>query len=206
MKNDEPIKYTFVAGKRLHMALNEAQEVMLMENRKIVLYVLHGAWNTEEYDGCSVLGVSEQIESLEKKLREIAANHASEYVVVPLCTACQEYGERHYEISGSNGRYAKFYITEHWVELSETLMGAICQEVDRVDRINDIKEHLRALHENGDLEPWKYAYINTKPEVIEEILACFYKYEDCNISLNVALENAVEKIVNELTLDENDRR
>ena len=92
------------------------------------------------------------------------------------------------------------------MELSESLMGAISREMEKIDRTNDIKEHLRGLYESENLEPWKYEYINAKPEVIEEILACFCKYEDCNISLNVALENAVEKIVNELTLDENDRR
>lgn len=173
-----------------------------MENRKIVLYVLHGAWNTEDYDGCSVLGVSEEIEPLEKKLKEITTNHASEYAQIPLCTACQEKGERHYEISGCNGRYAKFYITEHYVELSESLMGAISREMEKIDRTNDIKDYLRGLYESENLEPWKYEYINEKPELIAEILEWLDKYEDCNLSYNVTLENAVEKITKKLVLDD----
>lgn len=172
-----------------------------MEDRKILLYVLHGAWNAEDFDGCSVLGMSEEIESLESKLKEIAVNHASEYVQIPLCTASQEKGERHYEISGCCGRYAKFYITEHYVELSEALMGVISREMEKIDRTNDIKEYLRGLYESENLEPWKYEYIMAKPEEIEEIRISFDKYEDCNASFNATMESVVERYVKEMVLD-----
>lgn len=56
---------------------------------------------------------------------------------------------------------------------------------------------------NGRLEPWKYEYINANPEVVEEILVMFEKYENCNISFNITMENAVEEVADKLVLDDN---
>lgn len=173
-----------------------------MENRKILLYVLDGAWNTSEHAASIVLGVTEEIEPLQKKLAEIAESSAKEYIPKLWFGKNEDKGSRHYEVSDGDGNWAKFYITEHYVELSESLMGAISREMEKIDRTNDIKEHLRGLYESENLEPWKYEYINAKPEVIEEIRLMFDKYEDCNVSFNAVLENAADKVLRELVLDD----
>lgn len=173
-----------------------------MENRKILLYVLAGAWDTAYTDGTGIVGVAEDIDELKKKLDHIQETKANEYLENPYGDIEEETGERHYEITDAAGGYAKFYITEHYVELSESLMGAISREMEKIDRTNDIKEHLRGLYESENLEPWKYEYINAKPEMIEEIRISFDKYEDCNASFNATMENVVELYVKAMVLDD----
>ena len=173
-----------------------------MENRKIVLYVLAGAWDTAYADGTVVVGVAENIGELKKKLEHIRETKANEYLENPYGEIKEESGDRYYEITDAGGGYAKFYITEHYVELSESLMGAISREMEKIDRTRDIEEYLRGMYESENLEAWKYEYINSKPEVIAEILSWLDKHEDCNISFNTTLENAVEKITKELVLND----
>lgn len=94
---------------------------------KILMYVLHGMWNTLDTDGVVVIGVSVDVEPLLKKLDEIADSKAKEYV--EMCGYIQEErGERYYEAVNVSGKHAKFYITEHRLELPENMMGAISQE------------------------------------------------------------------------------
>lgn len=173
-----------------------------MENRRIVLYVLSGAWSTQDYDGSSVLAVSEEKEPLEEMLKQIASNYASEYVNIPLCTAQQECGERHYEISGCEGRWAKFYITEHYVEISESLMGAISREMDKIDRTHDVENYLKELWECGNIEDWKYEYMSNRDDVISGIVSRFEKCEDCNISFNSTMDFVVEEAKKKILLSD----
>ena len=49
-----------------------------MGNSKILLYVLHGAWDSQSEDGVIVLGVSADIEPLQKRLDKIAESKARE--------------------------------------------------------------------------------------------------------------------------------
>lgn len=51
-----------------------------MGNSKVLLYVLHGAWDSQSADGVMVLGVSVDIEPLQKRLDEIAESKAGEFV------------------------------------------------------------------------------------------------------------------------------
>ena len=95
---------------------------------KILTYVLHGMWDTPYTDGVTVIGVSADVEPLLRKLDEIADSKAKEYV--EMCGYIQEErGERYYEAVNARGEYAKFYITEHQLELPEKTMGAISQEL-----------------------------------------------------------------------------
>lgn len=173
-----------------------------METRKILLYVLAGAWDTTYTDGTGIVGVAEDIDELKKKLDHIQETKANEYLENPYGDIEEEVGERHYEITDAAGGYAKFYITEHYVELSELLMGAISREMSKIDRTNDIKEHLKGMYESENLEPWKYEYINANPDVIAQILTQFEKYEDCNVSFNATMENSVDEVLKELVLDD----
>lgn len=59
-----------------------------MGNSKILLYVLHGAWDSQSEDGVIVLGVSADIEPLQKRLDKIAESKAREYV--EMCDYIQE--------------------------------------------------------------------------------------------------------------------
>lgn len=47
---------------------------------KILTYVLHGTWNTQDTDGVVVIGVSVDVMPLLRKLDEIADSKAKKYV------------------------------------------------------------------------------------------------------------------------------
>ena len=170
-----------------------------MGNSKILLYVLHGAWDSQSEDGVIVLGVSADIEPLQKRLDKIAESKAREYV--EMCDYIQEErGERYYEAMNASGKYAKFYITEHDLDISEPLMGRISREMEKIDRSRDIGEYIFGLYETGGMEPWLYEYMTNSEKVMEEILQMFDKWEDCNTSFNTTLENVVERVRAEITL------
>lgn len=47
-----------------------------MEEKKIVVYVLHGFWENEFTNGCTVVDVSIDLEAVMKKLDEIVESKA----------------------------------------------------------------------------------------------------------------------------------
>lgn len=49
-----------------------------MEEKKIVVYVLHGFWENEFTNGCAVVDVSIDLEAVMKKLDEIVESKARE--------------------------------------------------------------------------------------------------------------------------------
>lgn len=173
-----------------------------MDKSKIVLYALHGAWNTSDYDGVVVLKVADDIECLQKILKEIASSHGADYVQIPLGTAKEENGDRHYEISDSDGQWAKFYITGHDVDISESLVRAFSLKMEEADMERDVKEYLHDLYEEDTIEAWKYEYITRKSEMVWKICQLFNKMKNGNTSFNVTLELAVEKVIFELVLDD----
>lgn len=168
----------------------------------IMMYVLSGAWNTPDSNGSVVIGVSEMIESLQEMLWEIVNTQAKEYIGHLPESYTKDIGKRHYELIGDNGTYAKFYITEHYVALTEALMDAISREVEKNNRINDIKKYLQELNERNNIEPWKYEYINAKPEIMDDILTLFDKWESCNDAYNDTLGTVVREFLMELVLDD----
>lgn len=172
-----------------------------MENRKILLYVLHGAWDTQGTDGVEVIGVSENIEPLQKKLEKIADSQAKDYIKT-YGEEEEERGERYYEIIDALGEYAKFYITEHYVDISETLMGAISREMEKIDRRRDVENYLQGMWESDNLDNWKFEYMINCDDVMQKIIERFDKTEDCNISFNATLENAVEFVAKDIALDD----
>ena len=80
------------------------------------VYILHGYWNTPDTDGVQIIKVSHDIKEVEKRLNEIVESNATEFVSLleENWKACG--GDRFYEITDSDGNYAKFYITEEVVE------------------------------------------------------------------------------------------
>lgn len=171
--------------------------------RRIVLYVLEGAWNTNSNDGCKVIGVAEDRENLQDKLELIAGSQAEEYVMGHVWDGIsEERGERHYELRDDTGTWAKFYITEHYVDISEALMGAIVREMEKINCIKDIREYLRKLYKRGDIESWRYEYLEGNDNVIKDILMVFQKMEDCNIPYNATMDAAVGEVVKKITLDD----
>lgn len=93
-----------------------------MEEKKIVVYVLHGFWENEFTNGCAVVDVSIDLETVMKKLDEIVENKAREYVKVQEDKAEEERGFRYFEIWDENGQSAKFYIVEQYLELSQSMI------------------------------------------------------------------------------------
>lgn len=117
---------------------------------KILTYVLHGMWNTPDIDGVVVIGVSADVEPLLRKLDEIADSKAKEYV--EMCGYIQEErDERYYEAVNASGKYAKFYITEHQLELSENMMRVISSEMEKIDRTKDVEQYQQGLHDGGNI-------------------------------------------------------
>lgn len=167
------------------------------------MYVLEGAWNTGSVDGCQVLGIAEDKEVLQDILGLIAESQAGEYVMGHVWDGIsEERGERHYEIRDDTGSWAQFNVTEHNVNISETLMDAISREMEKVNHIKDIREYLRRRYESGDIEPWKYEYMKGNNYVIKEILTLFQKMEDCNIPYNSTMDAAVGEMEKKVTLDD----
>ena len=169
---------------------------------RITLYVLHGAWNAPDYDGETILKITDRPQDLERILGSIASSHAIDYVHIPLSTANEQIGLKKYEISGCNGRWARFYITEHHVELSALSMHEIYETVDKKYKKSDIQEHLRSMYELDDIEPWKYEYAVRNPSVIENILWIIDKTEDSNVSYNDTMDAAIKEMVGEMILDD----
>lgn len=114
----------------------------------------------------------------------------------------EERGERYYEVVNASGKYAKFYITEHQLELPESVMGAISREMEKIDRSRDIGQCLDDMYEDGNIEAWKYEYMVRKPEVMKEILQLFDKMEDCNVSYNGTMGTVIGKVMREIELDD----
>lgn len=170
-----------------------------MNNSKILLYALHGAWDNQVADGVKVLDISPDIIRLTGKLEKIAEGKAKGYIET-YGGVKEERGDRYYEITDSLGEYAKFYITEHHVELSESLMGKISRDMEKIDRSRDIGEYIFGVYETGGMEPWLYEYMANSEKVMEEMLQMFEMWEDCNISFNTTLENVVEKVRKEISL------
>lgn len=171
--------------------------------KQIVLYILEGVWNTDFIDGYQILGVAEDSKALQDELELIVERRAAEYVMGHVWRgANEERGERYYEIMDDTGSWAKFYNTEHYVDISETLIGTISREVDEINLVKDIQEYLRSLYESGGIETWKYEYIDGNDKVAKEILILFGRMEDCNIPYNATMEAAVEEVVKGIVMDD----
>lgn len=107
-----------------------------MEEKKIVVYVLHGFWENEFTNGCAVVDVSIDLEAVMKKLDEIVESKAREYVKVQEDKAEEERGFRCFEIWDENGQSAKFYIVEQYLELSQSMMEAMFQDEPDNNKLN----------------------------------------------------------------------
>lgn len=88
----------------------------------LLIYVLHGAWHTQDTDGAEVLGVSGETGPLLGKLRGIAGMKAGGYVELRGHVR-EEHGERYYEATDGDGRYAGFYIMEEHLRISGRALG-----------------------------------------------------------------------------------
>ena len=169
----------------------------------VTMYVLEGSWNTKNSDGCQVLGVSDDILPLRKRLDGIAESKAKEFVHDEMeGELSEDIGDRSYEVRDEVMGWACFYITEQKASISEPLMGKISREMERIDRTNDVRAYIEMLHESESIEAWQYEYMTRKPEVLEEILQLFSKTEDCNTPFNTTMEIVVGNVMNELTLDD----
>lgn len=167
------------------------------------MYVLEGAWNTKNSDGCQVLGVSDDILPLRKRLDGIAESKAKEFVHDEMeGELSEDIGDRSYEVRDEVMGWACFYITEQKAYISELLMGAISREMEKIDRTRDVRQYLQDLYEGDNIPAWQYEYMTRKPEVIEEILQNFSKTEDCNTPFNTTMEIVVGNAMKAIALDD----
>lgn len=84
-------------------------------NKGEKVYVLHGYWNTPDFDGVKIVKVAHKVDVVEEKLEEIAESKAADYLELHGYLK-EERGMRYYEVTNSSGKYAKFYITEEVVD------------------------------------------------------------------------------------------
>lgn len=171
-----------------------------MENSKILVYVLHGAWGTQEEDSQEVLGVSAETQALEEKLGQIAKSKAKDYIGETYGETMEDQTDRSYTLTDSIGEYANFCITEHEMDIPEPIMGAISRDMEEIDRSRDIGEYIFGVYETGGMEPWLHEYMANSEKVMEEMLQIFDKWEDGNTAYNDTLEKVVEKVRNEISL------
>lgn len=168
---------------------------------KILTYVLHGTWYSQDGDGVEVFGVDTDIDPLLRNLNKISESKAEDYIG-KCCDIQENRDERYYEVVSDSGKYAKFYITEHQLGLSEKMMGAVSREMEKIDRTNDVKVYLEMLYESESIEAWKYEYMIRKPKVMQEILQAFSKTENCNTPFNATMAIVVEDAMKKIILDD----
>ena len=173
-----------------------------MENHKILVYALSGAWSTPDTDGSVVIGIALEIEPLQEKLQKIIDSDASEYFSHPAEIANMEIGERHFEMVDVDGNYAKFYITEHYLELSAEMMRMISSVMKRRNLEKDVESYLKGLLEGENIESWKYEYMMGNVKLVQKAVGLYEKYEDCNTSFNATLELAVNETTDAVTLND----
>lgn len=94
---------------------------------KTKVYVLHGYWNLEEADGVIVVLVTTNEGRAISRLETIQETKAVEFFDFPYNDTVEEVGERLYEIQDNirAGNYAKFYITEHEVEVPLEIVSEV---------------------------------------------------------------------------------
>lgn len=178
-----------------------------MKNRRIAVYVLTAAWNDSLYmDHSRVLGVYTDARLLRNVTRAIERSRAKYYSGIQSASEVKSEEAREekdgwsYEIVAHNGRYAKFSVTTHEVDLPESLMGSISREMEKVNRSSDISSHLQELYEDGELEAWKYTYMSQHKEVMERMLECLDKYADCNVPYNTTVDIVIKDVAKNILL------
>lgn len=84
---------------------------------QIKIFILSGAWNQSELDGTTVIGISTEMAKLINKLADISSNHAASYLSNTYGKLEENISERFYEVMDQAGAWAKFYLTEHFIEI-----------------------------------------------------------------------------------------
>lgn len=72
--------------------------------------------------------------------------------------------------------------------------------LERENRICDIQDHLAAMLEEGDIEPWRFEYAVNTDEILDRTVALYDKYADCNVAYNVTLDTAIKEAVKDISL------
>lgn len=158
-------------------------------------------WETPNNSETVAVGVSVDVESLIKKLQQIADTKAREYV--EMCGYIQEKrDEMSYEATNGCGKHVGFRITEHQMDLPEEAMGAISREMEKNDRASDVEAYLGMLYESESIEPWKYEYMTRKPEVTQEILRVLDEVESRDTPFNTSLDIVMENVIGGIALDD----
>lgn len=168
---------------------------------KILVYVLHGVWKSNDSEQSEVIEVSDNLEVLKKRLDEIAKSQAESYIGTHKNLLCYKKYELRYEVICLYD-YAKFYITKHHLDLSQNIMVAVSREMEKIDRTNDVRAYIEMLYESESIEAWKYEYMTREPAVMQEILQVFSKTEDCNAPFNTTMDIVVGNVMKEIVLDD----
>lgn len=99
----------------------DAEIAEVFENRPAgdKIYILHGYWNTPDYDGIKIVATSYEFNEVKKALDKIVESNASEFVNLTEDNWEAAGGDRFYEIIDDAGNYAKFYITKEVADYEE---------------------------------------------------------------------------------------
>lgn len=160
---------------------------------ELLVYVLHGSWNTQETDGVKVLGVSFKMEPLLGMLDGIAASNASDYVKMHGYFQTER-DERYYEIIDKNGQYAKFYITEHNLVVEDYISEIVYAERKRRHILDDAKNAIMEAYGNGEISRDDYEISNADASIANMVADWYEKTEDCNVPINDSMNAAVKSV------------
>ena len=81
------------------------------------VYVVHGYWNTPDYDGVTIVKVTTSEKKAIEALAKVAEGKAKDYLLMGGYLQ-EEKSERAYEVTNGE-KYAKFNITEEVVDYEE---------------------------------------------------------------------------------------
>lgn len=95
------------------------------------VYVLSGAYNDCDNDGVYVVAVSDNLDVIKEKMKEIVESKGKEYLQNTFGELKEEIQERYYEVRDRDGSWANFFITENELEGEPKTNG------DRIRRMSD---------------------------------------------------------------------
>ncbi len=160
---------------------------------ELLVYVLHGSFNTQDADGVKVLGVSFKMEPLLRMLDGIVDSNAGDYVKM-YGHFQTERGERYYEIMDGNGQYAKFYITEHGLVVEDYISEIVYAERKRRYILDDARNAITEAYGNGEISRDDYEMSNADAGIANMVADRYEKTEDCNVPFNDSMNAAVKSV------------
>ena len=150
---------------------------------EIKVYVLHGHWDTMYERGVTVVCTEHHERDAIKKLAEIAETKGREYCELGEGEIEIEQTDTMLEIHDDIG-FIGFYITEHKMELGDTLEELIYRNRKKKYLIEDAKYEVEEVYGDDEISRSEYEMAKNDPVIMETIADRFEEEEDCEVAFN----------------------